>query len=155
MAHQSSTISPLGGNDEERGKEEKRYHLEWEASPGWAQHQFHLPRTGLLQLLCCVAWHKGVSLKARDLWNICRDPWDHEEAPPNCYSHHCFVDYKTNIYSLKKALKVLKVKNIFRLSIIPLHRDINNQLSFHLLLMLIKGTVAMKLKDAYSLEEKL
>lgn len=105
----------------------------------WPQHQFHLPRAGLLQLLCCVTWQKGVSLKARDLWSICRDPWGHEEVPPNCYSHHCFTDCKMNIYSLKKALKVLKVKNIFRLSITPLHRDINNRLSFHLLLMLIKG----------------
>ena len=75
-----------------------------------------------------------------------KGPVEHLQRPlgswgstPNCYSHDCFTDCKMNIYSLKKALKVLKVKNIFRLSIIPLHRDINNWLSFHLLLMLIKG----------------
>lgn len=44
-----------------------------------------------------------------------------------------------NIYSLKKALKVLKVKNIFRLSIIPLHRDINNDYLSIFYLCLSKG----------------
>ena len=81
-------------------------------------------RAYAVTLLCYLV--QGFSLKARDLWNICRVPWDHEEVPPNYYSHHCFADCKVNIYSLKKALKILKVKNIFRLSIIPLHRDINN-----------------------------